>query len=58
MCTSHCYAALAKVFDNVVWNKMFRKLGMDYNNRRAIYQVYKKHVATMKLRDGRHIGQN
>ena len=52
------FVDLEKAFDNVEWNKMFRlleKLGMDYNDRRIIYQLYKKQVVTMRMRDGRHI---
>jgi hypothetical protein len=49
---------LEKAFDNVERNKMFgilEKLGIDYNDRRIIHQLYKKQVATMRMRDGSHI---
>jgi hypothetical protein len=48
------FVDLEKAFDNVEWNKMFgllEKLGIDYNGRRIIHQLYKKQVATMRMSD-------
>jgi hypothetical protein len=52
------FVDLEKAFENVEWNKLLgilENLGIDYNDRRIIYQLYKKQVVTMRMRDGSHI---
>jgi hypothetical protein len=49
---------LKKAFDNVEWEEIFGLLGkpgIDYNDGRIIYQVNKKQVATIRVRDGSQI---
>jgi hypothetical protein len=51
------FVDLAKASDNVEGNKMvglLEKLGIDNNDRKIIHQLYKKLVATMRMRDGSH----
>jgi hypothetical protein len=52
------FVDLERAFDNVEWNRMFNtmeKLGLDYNDRRIIYQLYKDQVATIRTQDGRNM---
>jgi hypothetical protein len=52
------FVDLEKAFDTVEWNKLFgllEKLGIVFNDRRIIHQLHKKHVATMRMRDGSRI---
>ena len=43
-----------KAFDNVKWKKMFeilKTLGVTYNDRRAIYNIYKNQTAVIRIGD-------
>ena len=49
-----------KAFDNVEWKKMFetlRRLGVTYNDRRAIYNVYRKQTAVIRVGDAEEEAQ-
>jgi hypothetical protein len=52
------FVDLEKAFNIVVWNTQFgllEILGIDNNDRRIIYQLYKEQVLTMQMRDGSRI---